>query len=197
MGKRIFDVFFSLLGLLITSPVLLITAFLVKVSSQGPIFFTQKRAGLNGKEFNIIKFRSMFVMPGDSVAFQPGNISRITPIGKVLRRFKIDELPQLVNILRGEMSVVGPRPEVLFWIKFYPEKWSKVLSLRPGLTDNASIKYSDEESILAGSPDPERTYREEILPKKLNLYCDYVDNHSIHRDLKIIILTIKKLFRNE
>ena len=197
MGKRIFDIFFSLLVLLVTSPVLLITALLVKVSSPGPVFFTQERAGLKGKVFNIIKFRSMFIESGNTNSFQPGNLSRITPIGRVLRRYKIDELPQFVNVLRGEMSVVGPRPEVLYWTRFYPENWSKVLTIRPGLTDNASIEYSDEESILAGSHDPEKTYREEILPKKLKLYNDYIDNHSIYGDLKIIFMTIKKTFRNE
>lgn len=122
--------------------------------------------------------------------FNPGNRSRVTSVGQFLRKSKLDELPQLINVFKGEMSMVGPRPEIPQWVTVYPERWEKVLSVRPGITDNSSILFRDEESILSQSEDPERTYREVILPKKLDFYEEYVDTHSFFGDIKTIFRTI-------
>lgn len=189
--KRIFDVVFTLLGLIVLAPLFLVIAFLIKLFDNGPVFFKQKRVGKDGKLFILYKFRSMrgseYLEHG---SFEPGNISRVTAIGKFLRRTKLDELPQLINILKGEMSFVGPRPEVEKWVAVYPERWKRILCVKPGITDNSSIVYRSEESILAESVDPENTYREIILPKKLDLYEDYVINNSFFGDLKLIFRTI-------
>jgi len=156
-----------------------------------PFFFIQYRIGKDNRPFKIIKFRTMHHMKDEACnIFQPGGRDRITRLGCHLRKLKLDELPQLINILKGEMSFVGPRPEVEKWVNAYPERWNKVLTVKPGLTDNASILFRNEEEILANSPDPEKTYREEILPKKLDLYEEYVDKHSFLGDLKIIGRTI-------
>ena len=130
-------------------------------------------------------------------SFDAGATDRITGIGKILRKTKIDELPQLFNVLRGEMSFVGPRPEVQKWVSIYPERWEKILTVRPGITDNASIEFRNEEEILAASENPEKTYRDVILPLKLTFYESYVDNHSIAGDLYIIWKTFIALFRGE
>lgn len=158
----------------------------------GPIFFKQQRIGKNGKLFWLYKFRSMFVIKYASKGtFHVGDTSRITPFGKILRKTKLDELPQLFNVLKGDMSIVGPRPEVEKWTKVYPEKWAIVHKVKPGITDNASILFRNEEEILKNSPNPEETYKNEILPRKLDLYIDYVNNHSFLGDMKIIFHTIK------
>jgi lipopolysaccharide/colanic/teichoic acid biosynthesis glycosyltransferase len=125
--------------------------------------------------------------------FEPGNVSRVTEIGKFFRKSKLDELPQLINVLIGDMSLVGPRPEVANWVAVYPDVWKKILTVRPGITDNASIIFHNEESILAKVDDPEQMYREVMLPKKLELYTDYVDNRSFQGDLLIILRTLKVL----
>ena len=126
-------------------------------------------------------------------SFDAGSSARITPFGRFLRKTKLDELPQLFNVLVGDMSIVGPRPEVRQWTEVYPEKWKIVHTVKPGITDNASIRFRNEEEILAQSPDPIKTYKEEILPKKLDLYIDYVHNHSFTGDMKIILKTIKAI----
>lgn len=126
-------------------------------------------------------------------AFDAGDISRVTPLGRILRRWKLDELPQLWNVLTGDMSLVGPRPEVRTWVDAYPERWALVLTVRPGITDPASIVYRNEEEILARSPDPQRTYREEILPHKLSLYEDYVQNRTLGGDIMILLRTLRAL----
>lgn len=128
------------------------------------------------------------------ITFTPGDLSRITAVGRILRKTKLDELPQLYNILKGEMSLVGPRPEVEKWVDTYPKIWEYVLRVRPGLTDNASIEFRDEEKILALSENPEKTYKEQILPRKLELYVNYVDNHSFTGDIKLILKTLYLLF---
>jgi lipopolysaccharide/colanic/teichoic acid biosynthesis glycosyltransferase len=189
--KRIFDLIVSIFGLIFFSPFFLITSILIKADDKGPILFKQKRVGKYGRIFILYKFRTM--KESDSLKegnFEPGNISRITKVGKVLRRTKIDELPQLFNILKGDMSFVGPRPEVEKWVAVYPERWKRILSVKPGITDNSSIVFRDEENILSTSKDPERTYREVILPKKLDMYEYYVENNSFFNDLKLIFKTI-------
>jgi lipopolysaccharide/colanic/teichoic acid biosynthesis glycosyltransferase len=192
--KRLFDVILSLLGLIVLSPILILIAIAVKVNSKGPVFFRQKRVGRYGKPFILYKFRSMtlFQLATEGI-FEPGNVSRVTAIGKFFRKSKLDELPQLINVLIGDMSLVGPRPEVANWVAVYPDAWKKILTVRPGITDNASIIFHNEESILAKVDDPEQMYREVMLPKKLELYTDYVDNRSLQGDLLIILRTLKVL----
>ena len=189
--KRIFDFVVALFGLIILIPIFFVISFLIKFDDKGPVFFKQKRVGKSGKLFMLYKFRSMRVIESlDNGSFEPGNISRITSLGKFLRRTKLDELPQLFNVLKGDMSMVGPRPEVEKWVAAYPERWKRVLCVKPGITDNSSIVYRNEESLLAESDDPENTYKEIILPKKLDLYEEYVVNNSFLGDLKLIFKTI-------
>ncbi len=190
--KRLFDLFFSFTSLLLLSLPFFFIALLIKVLMPGPVFFIQQRMGKQGRPFRLIKFRTMKVASGKSSgSFDAGDNSRITPLGRFLRKTKLDEIPQLINVLKGEMSIVGPRPEVKQWTEVYPEKWKIVHSVKPGITDNASIEFRNEEEILAKSDDPIKTYKEVILPKKLDLYIDYVNNHSFTGDLKIIFKTIK------
>ncbi|HBG87082.1 MAG TPA: hypothetical protein DDW62_05970 [Marinilabiliaceae bacterium] len=191
MMKRLFDFVSSLCGILILSPLFVILAFAVVIDTGFPVFFLQKRVGLYGRPFFIYKFRTMTLLKDASQgSFDAGDSRRVTPVGRVLRRTKLDELPQLWNVLRGDMSLVGPRPEVQKWVDVYPERWSRVLSLRPGITDNASLEFRNEEELLAASSNPEKTYRDEVLPRKLDLYEGYVQNHSLAGDLRIIFRTI-------
>lgn len=189
--KRFFDFVSSLCGILILLPLFVILAFAVVIDTGFPVFFLQKRVGLYGRPFYIYKFRTMTLLKDASQgSFDAGDSRRVTPVGKVLRRTKLDELPQLWNVLRGDMSLVGPRPEVQKWVDVYPERWSRVLSLRPGITDNASLEFRNEEELLAASSNPEKTYSDEVLPRKLDLYEDYVQNHSLAGDIRIIFRTI-------
>lgn len=189
--KRIFDFIVGLIGLIILSPMFILIGILIKLDDKGPVFFRQRRVGKNGKLFTLNKFRTMKVHePLEEGSFEPGDIPRITKVGKFLRRTKLDELPQLINVLKGEMSLVGPRPEVEKWVAVYPERWERVLSVRPGITDNSSIIYRREELLLAESDEPEKTYREIILPKKLDLYEQYVASNSFLDDLRLIFKTI-------
>jgi lipopolysaccharide/colanic/teichoic acid biosynthesis glycosyltransferase len=191
MIKRIFDISFSMIGLIILSPLLLIIAYLIKKEDGGPIFYRGVRIGQFGKPFRIFKFRTMVVnadkIGGPSTA---DDDPRITKIGKILRKYKIDELPQLINVLKGEMSIVGPRPEVPFYVDMFTEEEKRILDVKPGITDWASLWDCDQGAILAGSSDPEKTYMEKIRPIKIKLQLRYVDNHSFFTDLKIIFLTI-------
>lgn len=189
--KRIFDFTVALIGLILLSPLFIVIGLLIKFDDRGPVFFRQVRVGRGGKVFDLYKFRSMRMSKeAENGIFEPGNSSRVTATGKFLRKTKLDELPQLINVLRGDMSIVGPRPEVPKWVETYPDKWERVLTLRPGITDNASIIYRNEERILAESSDPETTYMKDILPKKLMLYEEYVLNHSFIRDLNLIFKTL-------
>lgn len=189
--KRLFDISHSFIGLIIASPLLIVIAVLIKVFSPGPLLFCQNRIGLKNSIFKLYKFRTMKVAKEkEKGSFDIGDISRITPLGRILRKTKIDELPQLINVLKGDMSLVGPRPEVKKWTEVYPEKWDIVLSVKPGITDNASIEFRNEEEILSTAEDPEAMYRDVVLPRKLDLYIDYVNNHSFRGDLKIIFKTI-------
>ncbi len=197
MGKRLFDIVVAGIGLCLLSPLFLITAVLILIFDGGNPFFIQQRVGKNGQSFPLIKFKTM--KPGlasDKDGFNVGDGSRITPFGKILRKIKLDELPQLVNVLKGEMSLVGPRPEVKRWTLVYPEKWEVVHRVKPGITDNASIAFRNEEEILANDETPDYTYREVILPKKLDLYVDYVYNRSFSGDIKILLKTIKTVWLN-
>jgi lipopolysaccharide/colanic/teichoic acid biosynthesis glycosyltransferase len=198
MIKRIFDLTGSSFGLILLSPILLILAILIKIGSPGPLFYRGLRAGLSGKPFKILKFRSMVVnadkIGGPSTA---GDDPRVTKIGAFMRRFKLDELPQLFNVLIGQMSFVGPRPEVLTEVAEYDAAQRKVLDIRPGITDWASIWNSDEGAILAGAADPHLVYKQRIQPTKLKLQLLYVNDHSLFIDLKILVYTIVKLFRKK
>jgi lipopolysaccharide/colanic/teichoic acid biosynthesis glycosyltransferase len=193
--KRLFDFMAALLGLVLLFPFFLLISFLILFNDKGPVFFRQKRVGRYGKLFVLYKFRSMRVPESEKEgSFEPGNISRITSTGKLLRKTKLDELPQLINVLRGDMSLVGPRPEVEKWVAVYPARWKKVLNVKPGMTDNASIVFRGEESILVGSENPEKMYEETILPRKLELYEDYVANNSFFGDLNLIFKTFLNIF---
>ena len=188
--KRAFDFFASFFGLILLIPFSIIIGSFIKLDDRGPVFFIQKRVGKGGKLFSLYKFRSMRVPKSlEEGSFEPGDSSRTTTVGKFLRRTKLDELPQLINVLKGEMSLVGPRPEVEKWVAVYPERWKRVLSIRPGMTDNSSIIFRSEELLLAESDDPGKTYKEVILPKKLDLYEDYVTNNTFLCDLKLIFKT--------
>jgi lipopolysaccharide/colanic/teichoic acid biosynthesis glycosyltransferase len=192
--KRIFDITASLIGLILLSPFLIAISFFISLTMPGPILFRQQRVGKNRRIFNLNKFRSMSVKKGSEKGhFDIGDKSRITKLGRILRKFKLDELPQLFNVLVGDMSLVGPRPEVQKWTDVYPEKWDTVLKVRPGITDNASIVFRNEEEILANSTNPEQTYEFEILPKKLDYYIDYVNNNSFRGDITIIFRTFYKI----
>lgn len=197
MLKRTFDIFASGAGLLVLSPLLLVIALLIKADSRGPVFFRQERVGRYGASFRIHKFRTMTVdAEARGLQITTGNDTRVTRVGAFLRRWKIDELPQLIDVLLGRMSLVGPRPEVPRYVAHYPaEMKDLVLSVRPGLTDWASIRYKDENDLLAGSPDPERTYIEEILPVKLGFYADYARHRSFAGDLRVIFATIGAVMR--
>jgi lipopolysaccharide/colanic/teichoic acid biosynthesis glycosyltransferase len=190
--KRIFDFLVSLTGILMLSPLFLLLACLIKLFDHGPVFFMQKRVGERGRLFDLYKFRTMKPAAGyENGIFEPGNSQRITTLGKFLRKAKIDELPQLINVLKGEMSIVGPRPEVEKWVAVYPEKWQRILTVKPGITDRASIEFRNEEELLSQSINPEYTYMNLILPRKLDLCLDYVDNHRPMDDVRILLLTFK------
>ncbi|MDL1957544.1 MAG: sugar transferase [Candidatus Desulfofervidus auxilii] len=191
MAKRIFDIIASGVGLIVLSPLMLIIAYLIKKEDGGPVFYRGVRVGKYGKPFRIYKFRTMVVdaekIGGPSTA---DDDPRITRVGKILRKYKLDELPQLINVLKGEMSIVGPRPEVQFYVDMFTEEEKDILSVKPGITDWASLWNPDEGAILAGSPDPEKTYMEKIRPTKIRLQLKYVKERSFWIDLKIIALTI-------
>lgn len=192
--KRAFDIVFSLLGLVALAPALAAVALASLLTSGRPVIFAQERVGLNGRPFSLKKFRTMTRRPGaEAGVFEPGSRLRVTPFGRPLRASKVDELPQLWNVLKGEMSLVGPRPEIGTWVAVYPERWRRVLSVKPGLTDPASVVYRDEEEILARSPDPDRTYREVILPHKLDLYEGYVEGRTFWGDLGLILETLGRV----
>lgn len=193
--KRVFDFCCSLVGLIFLSPLFVFVAVLIKAGSPGPVFYRGERIGLNGRGFHIFKFRTMVAdagaLGGTSTS---SDDSRVTPVGRVLRKYKIDELPQLINVLLGEMSFVGPRPQVEWAVKLYNEDQRRLLSVRPGITDHASIAFRNEAEILAGSPDPDKAYLEKIAPEKIRLGLEYVDNNNFWIDLKIIFATLRVVF---
>ena len=193
---RFFDILFSIFGLLVFLPIFLILAFLVQITSSGGIFYVQERVGLRHKNFNLIKFRTMFVDSDTKGLLTIKNDSRITLIGRFLRRYKLDELPQLINILKGEMSFVGPRPEVPKYVKLFPAEMERVLSVRPGLTDFASIFFIQENDLLFFSNNPEETYIKEIIPKKIELNDIFIESPTLSNYFRVILLTIKKIIIN-
>ena len=191
-GKRVFDIFATLIGGAILLPIMIPIAIWIKLSSKGPLFYIQKRVGKDFKEFDLYKFRSMIVNAdkvGPSVT--SGDDSRITKVGKIIRRTKIDELPQLLNVLKGDMSLVGPRPEVMKFIEQKRDAYQKVLSIKPGITDNTAIEFRDEETIMEQYEDKEKAYIDIILPQKIELYYHYIDNISFINDIKLILKTLR------
>jgi len=189
--KRVVDFVLSAFGLIALSPLFLIIAVIVRLTSPGPAIFRQLRVGRNGRSFNMLKFRTMTVLQdAEKGNFEAGSSARVTRSGRVLRQTKLDELPQLWNVLKGDMALVGPRPEVRKWTLVYPERWAFVHTVRPGITDPAAIVFRNEEDILAAAADPEKAYRLEVLPKKLDMYETYVKTRSFGGDLKIICRTL-------
>ena len=195
MLKRIFDITLSLFGLIILLPFMLIIAILIKIDSKGPVFFKQIRVTKNGKEFKILKYRTMRVGSDKYSQITVGKDGRITKIGSFLRKYKLDEIPQLINVLIGDMSLVGPRPEVPKYVALYTDEQKEILKVRAGITDYASIEFSDENDLLALEEEPEKAYIEKIMPKKIELNKKYLSEISILTDIKIILLTIKKILK--
>lgn len=194
--KRLFDICSAMMGLFFLCPIFLCISILIFLTDGRPIFFRQQRVGRYGNHFLLLKFRSMSVLKeAESGQFDAGNCSRVTPVGQMIRKSKLDELPQLWNVLKGDMSVVGPRPEIRKWVDAYPERWHGVLKVRPGITDPASIRFRNEEELLAKASDPEAEYREVILPQKLALYEEYVASSSFFGDLGLIFKTILTVIR--
>ncbi|MEI8201738.1 MAG: sugar transferase [Bacteroidota bacterium] len=193
--KRTFDIFSSLIGLIILSPVLIIVSLIIKFHDNGPVFYMAPRVGKYGKMFKMFKFRSM-VINADKIGASSTTSSdvRITPIGKKLRKYKLDELPQLINVFIGEMSIVGPRPEVKYFTDMYTEEEKVILTVKPGITDWASVWNSDEGKILEGAEDPDKAYMELIRPDKIRLQLKYVREKSFFNDIKIIFLTLRAVF---
>ncbi len=195
MTKRAFDILVSLAGLIVLLPLLLLVATAIKLDSSGPVFFRQWRVGRKFRRFGIYKFRTMIDDAFDrGLPITVGRDSRITRVGKILRKTKIDELPQLLNVLKGDMSLVGPRPEVPRYVELFRPDYEHILKVRPGLTDLASLKYSDEASILGQSANPERDYVARLLPDKIRLAKEYIQRSSLLFDVKLIVETIIKLF---
>lgn len=195
MMKRVFDIFFSACMLLLLLPLFLVIALSIVLDSKGGVFFGQIRVGKNEKAFKLWKFRTM--RPGSEKKGQltvGARDNRITKTGYVLRKYKMDELPQLWNVFVGEMSMVGPRPEVPRYVEMYSAEQKKVLSIKPGITDYASLLYFSESELLAQSADPERTYVDEVMPAKLKLNLEYVKDHNFANDMKIIGKTISRIF---
>ncbi|MCI5056553.1 MAG: sugar transferase [Flavobacteriales bacterium] len=190
---RVFDLLISLISLLVLSPFLIVIAILVKISSPGPILFVQKRVGKDSKDFRLYKFRTMRIDSEHAGQITIGRDPRITSIGLVLRKFKLDELPQLFNILKGEMSIVGPRPEVRKYVEMYTAEQRKILNVRPGLSDFASIKYANESEVLGQQSDPERYYIEVLMPDKIKENMKFLNDSSLKNYFKIIMLTIMQL----
>jgi len=194
--KRAFDFVAALLGLIFLAPLFAVVACWIKLDSPGPVFFQQQRIGRQGASFGIFKFRTMRVDSESKGQITVGNDARITRAGNFLRHYKIDELPQLINVVLGEMSLVGPRPEVPRYVDYYPEDVRKiVLSVLPGITDRASIEYKNESNLLADAPDSERAYIDVILPVKLEYYVRYVRERSFLIDLRIIGATLWAIVR--
>ncbi|MCW3078764.1 sugar transferase [Segetibacter sp.] len=192
---RCFDFVFSLVGLIILLPFLLLVSLIIKLTSKGPVFFKQCRVGKGGKDFKVYKFRSMQVNADrQGLLTVGGKDARVTRIGYYIRRFKVDELPQLINVLKGEMSIVGPRPEVRRYVDMYSKDQLKALKVLPGITDYASLEYRNENDLLALSHDPEAFYVKEILPRKIELNFKYINNRNILEYFRIIAKTVATSF---
>jgi lipopolysaccharide/colanic/teichoic acid biosynthesis glycosyltransferase len=195
MLKRLFDIIFSIIILIVLFPLFLIISLWIIIDDGFPVFYLQERIGKDFKPFKLIKFRTMYKdADKKGLLTVSSRDNRITPSGYYLRKFKLDELPQFINVLKGEMSIVGPRPEVKKYVELYSDDQKKVLSVKPGITDEASLKYIDENDILARSENPEWTYINEIMPEKLKINLQYIKNQNLLYDLKIIFWTAKKMF---
>jgi len=196
MIKRLFDIVISLIALIMLLPLFILIAIAIKINSRGSAFYKQTRVGKDGNEFELFKFRTMYINTDRAGLLTIGSKDyRITSVGYWLRKYKLDELPQLLNVLKGDMSFVGPRPEVRKYVNLYTPAQLRVLSVKPGVTDWASIKYFDENDILAGSDDPEDMYIKVIVPSKISKNLEYIDNQDLFMDLKIILSTIKRIFQ--
>jgi lipopolysaccharide/colanic/teichoic acid biosynthesis glycosyltransferase len=194
-AKRIFDLLLAIMGILILSPVFLSIAVILKLGSRGPVYYKQLRVGMNGKGFILYKFRTMYLDSDRSGLLTVGDHDcRITKAGYLLRKYKLDELPQLLNILIGDMSFVGPRPEVQKYVDLYNDNQRRVLDVKPGITDWASINYVHESELLAAADDPEMFYINTIIPTKIEQNLKYIDHHSLWIDLRIISNTIRCVF---
>jgi len=193
---RLCDILFSLMGLLILSPLFIVVAIWIVIDNPGPVFYRQQRVGKDGKDFGLLKFRSMRIGADKMSLITVGDRDpRVTRAGYYIRKYKLDELPQLWNVLIGDMSLVGPRPEVRRYVDLYTDEQRLVLSVRPGITDYASIEYIDENSVLAASSDPERTYIEQIIPAKIALNMRYIRHQTFGEYIKIIFLTFTNIIR--
>lgn len=191
---RLLDIIFSTLGIIILLPFFIIICLIIKADSKGGCFYIQERIGKDGKPFGIYKFRTMRSGADSAGLLTIGtHDKRITRVGSFLRKTKIDELPQLWNVLKGEMSIVGPRPEVEKYVLLYSEEQRKVLNIRPGITDYASIEYVNENEILSQTNDPDKAYIEEVMPHKIELSMRYLEHYTVSEYLKIIFLTLKKI----
>ena len=196
MTKRAFDFVASTIGLIVLGPFMSAIALAIQATSAGPVFYRGERIGMNGRPFDVCKFRTMVHDEGKKGGTSTaGDDARITALGRFLRRWKLDELPQLINVWRGEMSIVGPRPQVRWAVELYDEMQRHLLSVRPGITDWASIRFRNEGEILRGSLDPDRDYLDKIAPEKIRLGLLYVEKQSIWTDLKIIQATFLSLFK--
>ena len=194
--KRLFDIIASGLGLLVLSPLFLILAIWIKLDSKGPVFYRQVRVGKDNKDFRIFKFRSMRVgSDKGSLVTIGGRDPRVTRSGYYIRKFKLDELPQLINVFVGDMSLVGPRPEVRHYVDYWTEEQKHVLDVRPGITDPASIKFRNENELMEQAEDPENYYINVIMQEKLKLYLDYVNHHSFWGDIKLIFQTFAVIIK--
>lgn len=192
---RLFDIILSALGILLLFPLLLLVGLGIAVESKGGMFFKQIRVGKDLRNFELLKFRSMYLNSEARGQLTVGSRdSRITKMGYYIRKYKIDELPQLINVLKGDMSLVGPRPEVPKYVSKYSKEQLKLLTVRPGITDFASLYYFEEADLLAASDDPEKTYIEEVMPRKLTYSIRYLEQKSLFSDLKILLFTALRLF---
>ncbi|TAL56966.1 MAG: sugar transferase [Bacteroidetes bacterium] len=194
--KRLFDIFFSFIGIVILSPIIFAIFIAIRLYDNGPVFYKAPRVGRNGIIFKMIKFRTMTINADKTGASSTkADDPRITKPGSILRNYKLDEIPQLFNVLFGEMSIVGPRPQIKWAVDLYTPEEKQILTVRPGITDYASIKFNNEGEILKGSDDPDKLYMEIIHPEKMRLSLEYVKNKSIFTDIKIIFLTILSFFK--
>jgi lipopolysaccharide/colanic/teichoic acid biosynthesis glycosyltransferase len=195
-GKRLVDLVCSVCGYLCAAPLFIVIAVCIKLDSPGSVMFMQTRIGRHGELFRLMKFRSMYSDPTrEKRGFTPGEKTRITRVGRILRATKLDELPQILNVVKGEMSIVGPRPEVPRYRNVYRGEYEAVLSMRPGITDWASIKYRNEEELLGASADPDETYEREILPDKLRLALEYKAHIGLGTDIGIICRTLTRVIQ--
>lgn len=192
---RLLDIIFAMFGVIILSPFFILLSLWVKLDSKGPVLYKQKRIGRGGEEFSLLKFRSMHVdADKKGLLTVGGRDPRITRSGFILRKFKLDELPQLFNVLAGDMSLVGPRPEVKKYVDLYTDEQRKILSVRPGITDMASIEFSNENEILEQQANPEQYYIDHIMPEKIRLNQQYIQAPTVGNYFRIILLTVKKIF---